>query len=196
MKVTREFLEEKKVCASSVRHIIENNYMGLEIPECIEKLMSEGRFSDSNWLITRLLDKKNLKAYAINATEFVLPFFEAKGFKDSCLYDIVRKAKEMNRGDYDQDTAIEFSEVAADIAANTNKPCDVASIITASAAYAVTAYDVYDDRNNSIADDAYFAADLAHDATHIIAFDHDINEEDIEKQIIQYGLNLFNNQNI
>ena len=53
MKITKKWLENKNACESSLIHVCENGYIGLDINKFLEKLIINNRLSDANWLITR-----------------------------------------------------------------------------------------------------------------------------------------------
>jgi len=78
MEITKEFLQSKNACSPSYRWVVENKLIGLEHPEFIAKLMENNRFSDANWLITKLFDKMQSVKYAIFAAEQVLDIYEKK----------------------------------------------------------------------------------------------------------------------
>ena len=78
MIITKEFLIEKKACEPSLAYVCENGYIGLEADKFVRKLIAAGRFSDTNWLLTKIFTKEQNVRYAVFAAEQVLPFFEKK----------------------------------------------------------------------------------------------------------------------
>jgi hypothetical protein len=83
MVITKEFLKGHKACTESYKWVIENNLIGLDNEEFINKLMEADRFNDANWLITKLFDKKQAVRYAVNAAELVIDIFEKEYPKDN-----------------------------------------------------------------------------------------------------------------
>ena len=77
-KVTKRWLKGKNACEKSLDYVIKNNYIGLSPEDFIKKLMKKNRFSDANWLIVRVMNKKQKVQYAVFAAELVLPIFERK----------------------------------------------------------------------------------------------------------------------
>ena len=83
MKITKEFLQKKQPCSSSYRWVCNNGLIGLEDVEFINKLLENYRFSDANWLITRILDNNKNVQYAIYCAEQVIDIFEKEYPEDN-----------------------------------------------------------------------------------------------------------------
>jgi len=77
-KVTKKWLNSENACSGSLKYVIDNNYMDLSPIDFINKLMENNRFLDANWLIVRVMNKKQKVQYAIFAAELVLHIFEKK----------------------------------------------------------------------------------------------------------------------
>ena len=128
MKITKEFLHEKGACEQSYKWVCENKLIGLEHEEFIDKLMKNNRFSDANWLLTKLFNETQCVKYAVFAAEQVLDIFEKKYPDD----DRPRKAIEAAKDDLKSPNDVTY---AADVAY-------AAEAAAYAAAYAARAADV------------------------------------------------------
>ena len=151
MKVTKEFLREKRACAAGYRWFCEN-CLDLVDFEAQIKHLKQHRFDWANWLLVRLMSLEQKRKYAIFAAEKVLHIFEAKYPDD----ERPRKA----------------IEAAAIVVENNTK--ENRSKADAAADDAYTAY-ADDDSTYAYADDAYtaYAAAAAYDAASVAAYDAD-----------------------
>ena len=57
-KVTKKWLTDRNACLSSLDYVIKNNYIGLPPVDFLNKLIKDDRFSDANWLIVQLMNRK------------------------------------------------------------------------------------------------------------------------------------------
>ena len=146
MKITKEWLESKNACYSSLTYVCANNYIGLDIIDFLEKLIKEKRLSDANWLITKGMNKKQNVLYAIFAAEQVISIYEKKYPKDSRPRKAIEAAKRYIKNPCKKTKA----------AAN-------AAYAAANAAYAAyTAYAAYAAANAADAADAGYAGYAAY----------------------------------
>jgi len=184
MEITKEFLQSKNACSPSYKWVVENNLIGLEHPEFIAKLMENNRFSDANWLITKLFDKMQSVKYAVFAAEQVLNIYEKKYPKDDRPGLAIETAKKYLENPnaktaYAARAYAEATAAAAYVAyAAAADATYAAADATAAAAYAAAA-----------ADDAAYAADAAAYAARAGAA-VGAAAGDIKTSIINFGLEL------
>jgi len=164
MEITKEFLQSKSACSPSYKWVVENKLIGLEHPEFIAKLMENNRFSDANWLITKLFDKMQSVKYAIFAAEQVLNIYEKKYPNDDRPRLAIEAAKKYltNPNAKTADDAA----YAADAAAAADAAYDAAydADADAYAAYAADAADAAAYAAAAHAADAYAAGAAGADA--------------------------------
>ena len=138
--ITKEFLEKHNACSSGMSWVTENKLIGLAPKEFIDTLMSNDKFGWANWLIVRLMNKKQKVQYAIFAAEQVLYIFEKKYPGDLRPRKAIEAAKEYlthpfiktKRAAYAAATAAAYAADAAYAAAT-------AADAAYAAAYAATA---------------------------------------------------------
>ena len=76
MKITKEWLTEKRACREGVDWFAaQKETSGIKL---IKKLMGEKHYPWANWLIVRIMERKQYLAYAIYAAEQVLDIYEKK----------------------------------------------------------------------------------------------------------------------
>ena len=166
-KITKEFLQKINACSSAMEVGEENKAFNKPADEMINSIMDYGRFDWANWLIVRLINKKQKVQYAIFAAELVVDIYE-KRCPDN---DKPRKAIEAARA-YLKNPCKKTKDAAyaaADAAAA------YAAAAADAAAYAAAADD---DAATTYAAAAAYAAYAAYAAA------------DVKKQIINYGLTL------
>ena len=168
MEITIGFLHQKGACETSYKWVVENKLIGLEHEEFIDKLMKNNRFSDANWLITKLFNKTQCVKYAIFAAEQVLDIFEKKYPDDNRPRKAIEAAKDYLKTPND----VTYAAVVTSAA-------DAASAAQDAAAYyANAAY-------------AAYAAAYASYAGHAVAASA---AAAVETPIINYGLELLNDK--
>jgi len=153
MKITKEWLLEKKACASGVKWF--ESQKETDIVRVLESLNNDDHWEWANWLMVRIMSYKQYVSSAVYATEQVLDIFEDKYPDD----DRPRKAIEAARKCID-DPSEENKQAAADAAADVAASADsaaYAAAVAASAAYA----DAADAAYVAAANAAYVAADAA-----------------------------------
>ena len=216
MKITKKFLQSKDACSPSYRWVVENKLIGLEHPEFIAKLMENNRFSDANWLITKLFDKMQSVKYAIFAAEQVLDIYEKKYPDDDRPRLAIEAAKKYLKNPNaktaktaDARAAADAAYAAADAAyaayAAYARAADARAAYAAAAraAYAAdaayAAYAAYaDDARAAVAADAAYAADAARAARAARAAAYAAAayaaraaaDADLKSLIINYGVEL------
>ena len=150
-KVTKSWLKKHHACTDSLAHVIKNNYIGLSPIDFIKKLMSEDRFPDANWLIVRIMNKKQKVQYAVFAAEQVLDIYEKKYPNNKAPRLAIEAAKKY-----------------------INNPCKITKKNAYAAAAASPAADAAYDDAAAAADaaaDAAYAAAAAYDAAYAAAYD-------------------------
>ena len=136
--ITKEWLENKGACSSSLEHVIKNDYIDLAPDVFINKLMDENRFSDANWLIVRVMNKIQGVKYAIFAAEQVLDIYEQAHPNDKRPREAILSAKK-----YTLDPCRETANAAAHAA---HAAANAAAYAAAYAAYAANAANAADAR--------------------------------------------------
>ena len=86
MRVTAEFLKEKMACTEGYRYVSEKKWLGLNDVEFIKNLMADKKYDWANWLIVRVMEKKQYLAYAIFAAEQVYPLWAKKYPKEAATW--------------------------------------------------------------------------------------------------------------
>lgn len=76
MNITEKWLGEKCACLDGVKWFKAEKERGAI--KVIQKLMIENRFPWANWLIVRVMARKQYLAYAIFAAEQVIDIYEKK----------------------------------------------------------------------------------------------------------------------
>jgi hypothetical protein len=171
MKITNEWLKEKDACQSGKDWFKKQSETdGVKL---VESLVANQKLDWANWLIVRIMERKQYLAYAIYAAEQVLDFYEKKYPNDKRPRLAIDAAKKC----LDNDSADNRSAAAS--AAYSAYAYASAAYAAASAAYAA-AY-------ASAAAYAYAAADAAYAAAYA-AYAAACNEMKIK--IINYGLKL------
>ena len=184
MKITKNWLESRRACSTSLDYVCKNGYIGLDIVPFLQKLINQKRLSDANWLITRYMNKDENVKYAIFAAKQVLPIFNKIFPKDNAPMKAIEAAKKYckikntkfaaaNTSYYTAAAAaasyaavIAAASYAADAAAAASYAADAAA--AAAASYAADAAAAAS--SSYVADAASYAADAA-DAAAVAAAD-------------------------
>jgi hypothetical protein len=166
MKITREFLKEKRACSDGFKWWCDN-CEGLSDVDQIKKL-AEHRFSWANWLIVRIMSYEQYVSYAIFAAEQVIGIYEKKYPEDKRPRKAIEAAKECLKDPSGKNKKAAYA-AAGDA---------YAAAYTAYAAAAYAAYAAAGDADD--ADDAAYAA-AAYAAT---------ARNKLRKKIINYGIKL------
>src|SRR3990167_6181615 len=115
MRISKSWLEEKNACPDGVRWY--EGYAKTDTtdgPEVITALMTADKFAWANWLIVRLMDKKQYVDYAIYSAEQVVDIFESKYPNDDRPRLAIEAAKTVLAGDSAATRAA--ARAAADVA--------------------------------------------------------------------------------
>jgi len=175
MKVTKKWLKEKRACCSEKDMDRAEKDLKGDIKLITKALLKENRFSDANWLLTELMDKKQCVEYAVFAAKQVLHIFEERYPKD----DRPKKA-------------IEAAEKYLKDPSENNRKTAYAAYVVANAAYVVANAAAYAAANaaNAAANAAYAAAVyvVAANATNAAAN----AAVDMKIKIIEYGVKILN----
>ena len=99
MKITEKWLREQDACGEGVRWF--KNQEKSDSIEVLEALIAEGQLEWANWLIVRVMKRKQYIAYAIFAAEQVISIYEKEYPND----DRPRKAIDAARQVLENDTA-------------------------------------------------------------------------------------------
>ena len=187
MKVTKEFLKQKKACIEGYNWFYKN-CLELELQEQITKT-AEFRYDWANWLMVKLMKNHLQKLqYAIFAAEQVLPIFEEKYPKNKRAREAIEATKKVLENNTEENRRAAYTAAYAAypadaaFAAYAADDADAAAYAAANAAYAA-AY---------AADDAYTAVvAAAADAAYTAAYAAD-NTDDVavKQKIINYGIKL------
>ena len=177
MKVTTEFLQSKNACSPGMIWVTENNLIGLEGKEFVEKLIASDKLDWGHWLIVRLMDHANVVRYVIFAAEQVIEIYENKYPDDNRPRKAIEAARAYLANPSDENKKATHAAAAAAHAA-------YAAAAAADAAYAADAAAA---AAYAAADAAHAAADAAHAADAAAA---DAARKEIKIRILNYGLTL------
>lgn len=191
MIITREFLKEKEACVDSFKYVCENNYIGLEAVDFLNKLISETRYDDANWLIVRVMTRPQYLAYAIYAAEQVIDIFEKKCPKDKRPRAAIEAARRVLANDTEE------NRKAARVAGSAARVAGSAAWAAGSAARAAS-WEAARAAGSTSRDVAWEAArDAAWEAARAAAWDAaradawEAAWDDMLLKILNYGLSLF-----
>ena len=188
MKVTREFLKEKRACSPDYEWWLKY-CEGLDNDAQIRKLAKKD-YSWANWLLVRIMTYKQYVSYAVFAAKQVIDIYEKKYPNDKRPRVAIKAAKKCIKNPTKKNkaaadaaaaaaayAAASYAAYAASYAAYAAASYSAASYAAYAAAYAADAADA--------ADDAAYAADAADDA----AYAADAHKE-MQTKILNYGLKL------
>ena len=144
MNITNELLKKHHACREGCKWFLNQNDSKHDV--VLLKLVEENHYDWANWLIVRLLNKKQKTQYAVFAAECVIFIYEEKYPDDSRPREAIQAAK-------------------ACIEHNTKKDRAAAYAAAAYAAYAAAWAAAY--AADAAADAAAYAADAADDAADV-----------------------------
>jgi hypothetical protein len=147
----------------------------------LESLISDDELSWANWLIVRVMERKQCLAYAIFSAEQVLDIFEKRHPEDKRPRKAVEAARAVLKNDTPENRA--YAADAADAAADAYAAAADAAYAAADAAYAAA----YADADAAAAD---AAADTAADAYAADAAADDDVRKEMQIKILNYGIKL------
>ena len=99
MKITLKFLENKNACQEGIDWAIKNNLIGLDGASVVKKLIKQDKLDWANWLIVRVMKRKQQIQYAIYAAEQVLDIFEKEYPDDKRPREAIGAAKKVLKND-------------------------------------------------------------------------------------------------
>ena len=155
-KVTQKWLKEKKACRDGFNWWVDN-CEGLSNKEQLLRLVHH-RADWANWLIVRMMNRKQKISYAIFAAEQVIDIYERKNPNDNRPREAINAAKAVLKRDNvkNRKTADAAADAADDAAADTADDAAADAAYAAAAAAAYAAYAAYTDAATYAAD-AYTA---------------------------------------
>ena len=174
-EITLEWMKKVSACSEACEAL---ELSGLSDPfEVLDRAIEIDRFDWANWMIVRLMNKKQRVQYAIFSAELVIGIFEKAVPED----DRPRKAIEAAK-DYLEKPSEETKEATCD-AASSAYDAAYAALDAASSVYAAYASSVY------AAYAAYAATDDALDAASDAASSaaYAVADPTLKEQIIEYG---------
>ena len=167
--ITSKYLRTINACQDARTAFAEKYPKGAPVRTVFAVLLKEKKLDWANWLVARLLNRKDRIRYAIYAAEQVIEIFEKKYPDDNRPRKAIEAAKAVlkknNKANRDAADAAEMTANAAVYAAD-------AAEMTANAA-------VYAAANAA----AVYAADAAYAAA--------AEKNEMKKRIVLYGLKLF-----
>ncbi len=193
MKLTKDWLSEHHACEEGL--IWFGAQQETDWEHIVKKLMLEKRYGWTNWLIIRLMTRKQKICYAIFAARQVLGIFEKKYPKDDRPRKAIEAAEKCLEDDSEQiknAAAAAASAAASAVYAVTAYAADAADAAYA-AAYAAYAAAYAADAAYAVGcGAAYAAADAAADAAYAAyaAYAAADAKEKMQIKILVYGLNL------
>jgi hypothetical protein len=140
MKITSDFLTEKKACSEGFVWVTENKLIGLESVRLLKRLIESNKLDWANWLIVRVMERKQYLAYAIFAAEQVLDTYEKKYPYDKRPRLAIEAAKKVLENDIEKNRADAYADAyAAAAAAAYAAAADADAYAAAADAYAAAA---------------------------------------------------------
>ena len=141
MKITKEFLHEHSACADGLKFVTKNNLIDLEDIDFINKLIEHDKLDWANWLIVRVMERKQCLAYAIFAAEQVLSIFEKKYPDDLRPRKAIEAAKKVLESDTQENRDVAYAAYAYAAAYAADAAADAAAYADDAAADAAYAAD-------------------------------------------------------
>jgi len=183
VKLTNGWLEKKRACRSGMEWF--NNQEETDSVKVSRALLKEKKYRDCNWLVVRVMNKKQEVQYAVFSAELVINIFEKKYPDDKRPRKAIEAAKNYISNPCRKTRA---AAAAATTAAYDAAYADDAAYAAATAAaYAAAADD-------AAAYAAYAAAAYAADAAAAAAYDADDAaadaKEKIRIKILKYGIEI------
>ena len=146
MKISMEWLKEKRACDGGTEWFISQEETdGLLV---VKKLLKENQLDWANWLIARIMDRKQYLAYAIFAAEQVLDIYEKKYPDNKKPREAIEAARKVLEDDSEQNRKAAY--VAAYVAA-----CAAFAAFASFESYASSASAAYAAYAASASSDAY-----------------------------------------
>jgi len=163
MKISKEWLREKRACVEGVQWFTEQKEIdGLNV---VKKLIKENRLGWANWLIVRIMEYKQYVSYAVFAAEQVIDIYEKKYPNNKKPREAIEAAKKCIENPTEENKKAYAAAYAAAAAAAADAAAYAAAAAAAYAAAAAAA--------------AYAAAYAAADA-----------RQKMQLKILNYGISL------
>ena len=135
MKITKEWLKEKKACSEGVKWFKKQDKT--DIDDICRQLLKENHFNWANWTLIHNMTYKQHVSYAVYAAELVLHIFEEKFPDDKrpriaieaakkCIENPPKKNKELAKVAHATDAAADAAADAANAAHATHAAADAA----------------------------------------------------------------------
>jgi lipid A disaccharide synthetase len=164
MKITMEWLEKNNACRESRLEFLAQSFKSIDGKKLVGLLIKKEKSDWANWLVVRLMSRKQQIRYAIYAAEQVVGIFEKKYPNDDRPRKAINSAKAYLKSPTKKNK--DAANAAAHAAAN-------AAYAAAYAAYAANA------AAHAAADAAVYASNAA-----------DAANSKMKIKIINYGLKL------
>lgn len=183
MKITKQLLRKHNACQECVKWFLKQKKTNHEF--IINKLMKKNHFDWANWLIVRLMTRKQKIRYAIFAAEQVIDIWEKKYPDDKRPREAIEAAKKVLKKNSKKnrnaaDTAAKEAADSTDVAyVAANHVAADSTIVAKAAAY--VAADTADD----VTDAARVAAKVA-----VRAAANATEKKNMQESIIKHGLTI------
>jgi hypothetical protein len=184
MKLTKEWLARKNACIGGMAWFLNQNKIdGIEV---VKELINQKKYDWANWLITRLMKRKQCIQYAIYSAEQVLYIYEKEYPNDNVPRNAIKAAKKYLKNPTKENKIAASSAYAAAYSASASAyayAASAASSAASSAAYAAyaasfAAYAAYASSAYDYASSAYAASSAVVDHT------------EMKLKILEYGIKL------
>jgi hypothetical protein len=196
-KITLEFLKEKKACQDGYDFVAS---LKTESSEIIFKALIEHNLQWANWLIARVLDRKNRIRYAVFAAEQVIDIYEKKYPDKKKPRNAIEAAKKVLEDDSEINrNAAAYAAYAASASASAAADAACSSASASDAAYAAyssasAAADAACSSASAAADAAYSSAYAASasDAAYAAysSASASAEKQKMKLKIVHYGMDL------
>jgi hypothetical protein len=135
MKITKEWLKEKSACSEGIEWFLSKKES--DSIKVLKALISDDKLDWANWLIVRVMERKQYLAYAIYAAEQIIAIFEKKYPDDKRPRKAIKAAKSVLESDTKENrtaAAYAASYAAASAASYAADAADDAASYAASSA--------------------------------------------------------------
>ena len=105
MKVTRQWLNERNACQEGMEFVTEHKLIGLDGKQFVKELIKLDKLDWANWLIVRVMKRKQYLAYAIYSAEQVIKIYEDKYPEDKRPREAINAAKRVLKKDTKENRA-------------------------------------------------------------------------------------------
>ena len=108
MKITKEWLKEKGACKEGFDWFMASKLKEPKAIDLLDNLIKNKKLDWANWLIVRVMDKKQYIAYAIYAAEQVIDIYDKKYPDDKRPRKAIEAAKEVLKNDSAENRAASY----------------------------------------------------------------------------------------